>query len=76
MGIRSTKRPLHRFDSGICANGYLTELQSGKGKRTNYSRNWCGRSKLEPEWDVHFAGSLAGMFRTWIAGLSGTSVSP
>ena len=33
-------------------------------------------SKLKPRWDVHLAGSFAGKLQPWIAGLSGSAVSP
>ena len=35
-----------------------------------------GCSKLKPRWDVHLAGSFPGMLQPWIAGLSGSAVSP
>ena len=33
-------------------------------------------TKLKPRWDVHLAGSFAGKLQPWIAGLSGSAVSP
>ena len=39
-------------------------------------RRWPQVSKLKPRWDVHLAGSFAGKLQPWIAGLSGSAVSP
>ena len=36
----------------------------------------CWTTKLKPRWDVHLAGSFPGMLQPWIAGLSGSAVSP
>ena len=51
-------------------------IRSLMASRTGFSDFQFSPSKLKPRWDVHLAGSFAGKLQPWIAGLSGSAVSP
>ena len=68
--------------SALHIAAFIDDLATSFGDRHLFSnaeiRAFLDRyaSKLKPRWDVHLAGSFPGMLQPWIAGLSGSAVSP